>query len=149
MFELPTFVGTYKCTLAFLKRSFTLSISCISWPSFLLHPLSPSTAASLSDCLQGRWGRSSVPQLLIFFCLGVSAGTLILVTVSNKWSHLGKWKSSSNNPFLVTNFQPAFTFLLGPKEVWGYFRFEANMGHSYLYILLFGEKESSLASLLL
>lgn len=48
----------------------------------------PSMEASLSDCLQGRRGRSPVPQLLIFFRLGVSACAFILVTVSSKWSHL-------------------------------------------------------------
>lgn len=67
-----------SCPSSFISRTFSF-----------IPLLFPFVEASLSYCLPpGQWQEGWIPQLLIFFCLGVSAGAFIQVTVSSKWDDL-------------------------------------------------------------
>lgn len=61
----------------------------LHFTNFLLHSPAVSFCGGLSFLLPpGQWEEGWIPQLLIFFRLGVSAGAFIQVTVSSKWDDL-------------------------------------------------------------
>lgn len=79
--------GTHTHPPACCRSSLMLVL--LHFPNFLLHSPAVSFCGGLSFLLPpGQWEEGWIPQLLIFFRLGVSAGAFIQVTVSSKWDDL-------------------------------------------------------------